>query len=109
MLKIRTIRSFGFPILHVSGSLDLTSFGKLLTEIADLVEQQPRLLGLDLGEVTWADAAAVSVVTTAAEWLAEHGGQLRLLDTSPAFDQAIQVNRRWLRPHTRVEIHHQAA
>lgn len=109
MLKIRTIHSFGFPILHVSGSLDLTTFGKLLAEIADLVEQQPRRLGLDLGEVSWADAAAVSVVSTAAEWLAEHGGQLRLLDTSPAIDSAIQANRRWLRPHTRVELQQQAA
>lgn len=109
MLKIRHIDHYGFPILHVAGNLDLTTFGKLLTEIGHRLERHPRVLGLDFSEVSEADTAAVNVVATAAEWMAAHGGRLRLLDTSPAFDRAAGENAQWLRPRTHLDIYHRVA
>lgn len=109
MLKVRRIEHFGFPILQVSGNLDLTTFGKLLTEVVHLLEQKPPILGLDLSQVSLADASAVSLVATAAEWMAEHGGRLRILDSSPAFEEAVRENGRFLRPHSHLEVYHQVA
>lgn len=109
MLKIRHLDHYGFPILHVAGNLDLTTFGRLLAEIGHLLESRPEMLGLDFSEVTQADTAAVNVVATAAEWLSEHGGRLRLLDTSPAFDRAVRENSHWLRPHSHLDIYHRTA
>ena len=104
MLQVRSVHNFGFPILRVTGNLDLTTFGKLLAQLGHILEGEPRLLGLDLGEVNQADAAAVNLVATAAEWMAEHGGRLRLLDTSPAFERAVRENSSWLRPHSHLEL-----
>lgn len=109
MLKVRRIEQFGFPILQVSGNLDLTTFGKLLTEVVHLLENSPHTLGLDLSQVTLADASAVSLVATAAEWMAEHNGKLRILDSSPAFQEAVRMNERVIRPHSHLEVYHQVA
>jgi anti-anti-sigma factor len=109
MLKVRRIEQFGFPILQVAGNLDLTTFGRLLTEVVHLLENRPQTLGLDLSQVTLADASAVSLVATAAEWMAEHDGKLRLLDTSPAFEEAVRKSGPFLRPHSHLEVYHQVA
>lgn len=109
MLRVRRIDQFGFPILQVSGHLDLMTFGKLMAEIGALLEQKPATLGLDLSGVRHADVAGVSLVATTAECLAGKGGRLRLVDTSPQFEQALQANGTWLRPHSRMEVRHPAA
>lgn len=109
MLRVRRIDDFGFPILQVSGHLDLMTFGKLMAEIGTLLEQKPRTLGLDLSQIDHTDVAGISLVATAARCLADKGGRLRLLDTSPEFDAAVRANGSWLLAESRLEVHHKAA
>lgn len=97
-MTIRRIDGYGFPILRVAGALELESCDEALFALSDALDAHPRLLGLDLSEVSRADAMAVSIVGVAASSLRKHGGRLVLLGISKAFEWALQDNRHWLAP-----------
>ncbi len=79
----------------------MESCDEALFALSDALDARPRLLGLDLSEVSRADAMAVSIVAVAASSLRKHGGRLVLLGISKAFEWALEDNRHWLGP----EVH----
>lgn len=74
--------------LSVVGELDACSapeIARVIMEVADSVTD----LALDLGEVTFADAAAVSLLVSLHQQLAQKGGRLTLSSVSSAVDRLL--------------------
>jgi stage II sporulation protein AA (anti-sigma F factor antagonist) len=77
-LQLEVARAGGVLVVRVAGDLDLCSAG-WLTELLEgvLGPADPRAV-LDLAELRFCDAAAMTTLLRAAAWCRDHGGWLRL-------------------------------
>jgi anti-anti-sigma factor len=72
-------------IMKISGELDLMSRGRLAWRLVDLEALDCRTLRLDVGQVTFIDAACLRLIDEARHRVTSRGGRLELTSASLCF------------------------
>lgn len=92
-LEIRMQRHRQAVVLALAGELDLTGRGLLRAELARLAEQEPPLLVLDLGGLTFIDAGGLGALVAARKQLAAWSGRLLLAGASARVCRLLRIAR----------------
>src|SRR4051794_22240941 len=79
---------------HPQGDLDLATAPALLTLwLAEIDEHRPRLLVIDLADVTFLDAQGLAAIATMHRRQAEDGHQVVLTNVSPLLRRVMRSTR----------------
>ena len=78
-------------VVHASGELDMLTTPRLRGLIADLVVERPRVLVLDLAEVSFFASSALATLIEAHAMAGDLGVRLRLAGLGPAVYRPLQI------------------
>jgi anti-sigma B factor antagonist len=73
----------GHPTLVVYGELDLMTSPTLHDAVAQVLSEHPRIVLIDLANVTFLDSSALGTLVVAQRHVADAGAELRLVAVAP--------------------------
>ena len=77
--------------VQVRGELDAHTVGELEQTLAPMADKGPSVLVLDVGGVGFVDSSGLRVLLGLRRRLVARGGQLRLVELSPAFRRLLDL------------------
>ena len=80
---------FGIPIIVVDGEVNIEHYRELLQSLDRVVSEGHFKIALDLSGVTCLDGTGVELLNSISNYLARHGGSLRLVGTSESVRRAL--------------------
>jgi len=81
----------GRPTLLVYGEIDVMSAPKLHEALSLVIREEPRILQVDLANVTFIDSTGLSALVVAHRQLEEAGGELRLVSVPPKVHRVFEL------------------
>jgi anti-sigma B factor antagonist len=73
----------GHPVLVVYGELDLMTSPRLHDAVTQILAERPRIVLIDLANVTFLDSTALGTLVVAQRHVADSGAELRLVAVAP--------------------------
>jgi anti-sigma B factor antagonist len=79
------------PVLDVRGEIDVASAPELQDTLAGVIRTTPRILVVNLAEVTFIDSSGLGVLIGAVKAMRASGGDLRLVVTQPHIIRLLEL------------------
>ena len=89
--QLATTEREGVPLVVASGEIDLATSPSLREALAALADNRPRLVLLDLSEVTFLDSTGMSVLVVFHKHFRELGGELRIVVGDPRVKKVVEL------------------
>ena len=90
-LELTVSEHDGETVLHAAGELDVNTAPDLRERLARLVNDGVRTIVVDLGEVTFVDSTALSVLVSALKRLRQADGDLELAAPNPSVRRVFEI------------------
>jgi len=81
----------GRAVMAVSGELDLSTAPQLSQSIAEVLDQQPEDLTLDLAELRFIDSSGLALLACTSKTLRVHNGTLHLVSPTPPVRRVLEI------------------
>ena len=79
ILDVQTVDEGGFVRLALKGELDLSTVSQVEEELRRAEAEEPDLLVLDLGELSFLDSTGLRLIVTADQRAREHGRRFAIM------------------------------
>jgi anti-sigma B factor antagonist len=90
-LELTVSEHEGETVLHAAGELDVNTSPELREHLARLINEGVRHIAVDLGEVSFVDSTALSVLVSALKRLRQSGGDLELASPNPSVRRVFEI------------------
>lgn len=78
-------------VLRPSGELDLSTVGAFRRDVHAALEDQPKLLVVDLADVSFLDSSGIAVIASALKAQRERDGVLQVVNPQPLVRRTIEL------------------
>ena len=78
-------------VLHPSGELDLSTVDAFRRDVRAALADQPELLVIDLGDVTFLDSSGIAVLASARKAQRDRQGVLQVVNPQPIVRRTIEL------------------
>jgi len=90
-LELTVSQRDGSTIVHAAGELDVNTAPELREQLARLISEHTRLIVVDLGEVSFVDSTALSVLVSALKRLRQADSDLELASPNPSVRRVFEI------------------
>ncbi len=81
----------GEAVVAVTGELDLSTAPALSRSLADVLDQRPQRVTLELGRLEFIDSTGLTLLVRTSNRLKEHDGTLRLAHPTPPVRRVLEI------------------
>jgi anti-anti-sigma factor len=93
ILEVETVEEDGLVRLALRGELDLSTVSKVEDELRRAEADEPKLLLLDLGELTFLDSTGLRLIVTADQRAREQGRRLAIVKGPETVQRVFAITR----------------
>ncbi len=77
--------------VELSGELDMSTAPELSRSLAEVLDQQPQQVTLDLGGLAFIDSTGLTLLVRTSNSLKQHDGALRLTHPTPPVRRVLEI------------------
>ena len=81
----------GQAVVAVRGELDMSTAPELYRSLADVLDQHPRRVTLELGSLSFIDSTGLTLLVRTSKRLKEHEGALQLAHATPPVRRVLEI------------------
>ncbi len=81
----------GEAVVAVRGELDMSTAPELSRSLADVLDEHPQRVTLDLGDLSFIDSTGLTLLVKTSHHLKEHEGALQLTHPTPPVRRVLEI------------------